>query len=280
MNKKVNLLVSIGCLIVFLIGFLFNCIVNLIANSGFSSEDRYSGYGDLITTYSTEVEETINFTRKEDTYIETFKGVPMYVQLSNFSNSCGPTGGAIVIGFYDRYYEELIPSYVPYFSTGAYKKNDKVYVPQLVGELYSLMRTNVDDVGVSQSDCLTGLRAYVNNRGYSITYSSVKSSSSINVSAYQTAINNNQPTLLFCDKMDLYTIANDTNADILIRSSYYGGHVAVAYGLYTIKYYNGNNNFRTDSYIRIATGLPEIQNGYLKISATDWCNAAYAVSIS
>lgn len=126
-------------------------------------------------------------------------------------------------------------------------------------ELYTLMRTNVDDVGVNQTDCLNGLKTYVNNHGFNISYANVlKTNHIINEASYTNAINNNQPILLFCNKMDLYQIFTTSNEDTLSCSAYNGAHVAVAYGLYTIKYFNGNNNFRTDKYLKIATGLSEI----------------------
>ncbi len=187
--------------------------------------------------------------------------------------------GAIVVGFYDAYYENLIPNYVPVFSNGKYKRNDTVYIPKLFGDLYDLMRTNVDDVGVSEEDCKNGLRAYVNNHGQNLSYSNVKGYNAINEAAFVNAIKNNQPVLLFCDKMDLYSIGNNSTFDIVVKTDFNGAHIAVGYGLYTLTYYNGNNNFRTDKYIRIATGISGMPDSYLKLESTDWCDSAYAVSV-
>ena len=57
-------------------------------------------------------------------------------------------------------------------------------------------------------------------------------------------------------------------------------HIVVGYGLYEVNYYNGDNLFRTDRYIRVATGLSTSSEYLLKIDATDWCDGAYAVTVN
>ncbi len=244
------------------------------------TETRYADFSSGASTYATTTSETVNYTRREESYIEVAYGVPRYTQRSAYPNSCGATAGAIVVGFYDKYYEDLIPNYKTYVSTGKYKGNDYTYIPQLMGELYTLMRTNVDDVGVSETDCKNGLKAYVNNKGLSLTYNSVKGFNKINETTYQNAINNNKPVLLFCSKMDMYAVSISSNYDTVVKTTMEGAHVAVGYGMYIVKYYNGNTLFRTDKYLRVATGFAGLQDSYLKLDATDWCNAAYSVTIS
>ena len=242
---------------------------------------RYSGYGDNeFITYSSVISETVSFTKKEETYLETTNSVPFYTQISDLSNSCGPTGGAIIIGFYDKYYNDLIPDFDPCLSSGRYKKNDRVAVPKLMGELYALMRTNVDDVGVGQGDCIDGLNTYVREKGYSISYSNVRSNYSINATSFTLAVERNEPTLIFCSKMDLYILTTAGNLDSISYTTYNGGHIVVGYGIYEVKYYNGDNVFRSDTYVRVATGLAGVDHGFIKLSSTDWCNAAYAVDIN
>ena len=253
------------------------------AGATYERSSRYSGYGeyDGITPYATEISrETINYTSREYEYIETTNGVPMYMPTAGLENGCGAVGGSIVVGFYDKYYENLIPGYTPHLSSGKYKNGDITYVPQLIRDLYKLMRTNVDDVGVSESDCIEGLKQYVKGKGYSIQLNSIRSGSVVDETLFRSAINNNQPVLLFCDRTDIYTVSNTTNADVVgcynLTSS---GHIVVAYGLYIINYYNGNTLFRTDKYINVATGLSTVKNNYLKLQSTDWCNGAYSVDV-
>lgn len=248
----------------------------------YKESDRYSGYGDnsSYSTYSSIITEQVSYTSKEESYIETANAVPFYTQIGDLPNSCGPTGGAIIVGFYDKYYENLIPDFTPTLSSGKYKKNDRVAVPNLMRDLYTLMRTNIDDVGVGQGDCMDGLKTYVNNKGYSLSYSNIKSNNTVNTSSFTSAINRNEPALIFCSRMDLYLITTTSNMDSITYTSYTGGHVVVGYGLYSVKYFNGANQFRSDVYINVATGLPGADNGFLKVASTDWCNAAYSVNIN
>lgn len=249
--------------------------------SKYVSNFRYSGYGE-ISPYATIVDtETVDFTRREVEQIETVNGAPMYVPINGLDNSCGAVAGTIIVGFYDKYYENLIPNYKTYISTGRYKGNDGTYIPQVMADMYTLMRTNIDDVGVSQNDCVNGLKQYVLNKGYSITLTNIKNSDKVNEAMLSSAINNNNPSLLFCAKTDIYNFSLSTNSETIYCTNLTtGGHIVVASGLYTIKYYNGNNLFRIDKYIKIATGLTTQTNTFLKLDSNDWCNGAYAVVIN
>lgn len=263
----------------------FNAVF-MFAGVGFDGENRYSGYGeeDGIMPYATEISrEIITYTSKEEEYIETTNGVPLYMQTGTMQNGCGAIGGAIIVGFYDKYYENLIPGYTPHLSSGKYKGSDSTYVPQLMWDLYALMRTNVDDVGVSQADCVNGLKAYVQNKGYSIQMTNIRSNNKVNEAAFVNAINNNRPTLLFCDRTDIYGIgvSAEGNLDQVVGTNFTtGGHIVVAYGFYTVKYYNGSTLFRTDKYINVATGLSTFKNSFMRIEDATWCNGAYAVAVS
>ena len=231
--------------------------------------------------------ETINFTDREEEYIETVNGVPTYSTTSELSNACGAVAGAIIVGFYDKYYTDLIDGYASSFaSSGKYKSADKTYIPALISKLYTLMRTNVDDVGVSESDCLSGLKSYVESTGHAIDYSSVKTASKLNENNYKNAIEANKPVLIFSKQTEVYNfIMSDTYAEFS-STTVNGNHIFVGYGYYQIKYYNGSTNFRTDTYIKVASGLAQQSTGYLKVSSTvdsnagKWFDNGYVVSVS
>ncbi len=276
MTKKISIKLFIAVLL--LASLSLSICFSFAAMAETDEEVRYA---DLAVTYgAVNSSENVPFTKRETEYKEIKNAIPRYNQLSALPNSCGATAGAIVVGFYDKYYENLIPNYTSYVSSGTYKGNDSTYIPQLMRELYTLMRTNIYDVGVSEQDCLNGLKAYVNAKSLNLTYRSVKSFNKVNESLYLDAVNNNLPTLLFCDKMDMYNISTTADHDNVVKTSMEGAHVAVGYGIYIIKYYNGDSVYRTDKYLRVATGLGLMSTCYLKMSATDWCNAAYSVTIN
>lgn len=246
-----------------------------------AAERRYTGYGNGASTYALEsTNEYVNFTSREEEYIETVKGVPLYMPISDLDNCCGAVAGSIIVGFYDKYYENLIPNYKTYLITGRYRGIDGTYIPKTMRELYTLMRTNMDDVGVSQSDCVNGLKAYINNYGYNAQLTSIRSNKIVDETAFRNAVNQNKPTLLFCDKLEAYFVVSSDTSDKIVKTYItQNGHVAVGYGLYIVKYYNGDQLFRTDKYIKIATGLYSTDPYYLKLEETDWCNGAYEVSV-
>ncbi len=251
------------------------------AVSASAESNRYSeNYDNAVATRVAFDTEEIYYTKREETHIQTTKGVPLYSQMNEYPNSCGPTAGAIIVGFYDAQYENLIPDFYPFYPTGSYKRHDAVALPKLIGELYTLMRTNVDDVGVSQPDCINGLKTYVRNHGQNLTYNDIKSGSTVSQQKAINAVNNNHPSIIFCSKMDICQFGVYSGKDMVVTSHYVGGHVVVAFGVYTVKYYNGTNNFRTDVYLEVGTGLSEYIRGFMKLSQTGWCNGAYEVIVN
>ena len=166
MTKKISIKLFIAVLL--LASLSLSICFSFAAMAETDEEVRYA---DLAVTYgAVNSSENVPFTKRETEYKEIKNAIPRYNQLSALPNSCGATAGAIVVGFYDKYYENLIPNYTSYVSSGTYKGNDSTYIPQLMRELYTLMRTNIDDVGVSEQDCLNGLKAYVNAKSLNLKF--------------------------------------------------------------------------------------------------------------
>lgn len=225
--------------------------------------------------------ETISFARKEEEVIEFPYAVPTYYT-TTLSNACGPVAGAIVVGYYDKYYEDLIPNYTAYYAAnGRYRRPDSTYVPAVIQELYTSMQTNVVDVGVSVSECKAGLQDYVVSRDFSLTYTTIKSiSSAFNETACKNAISNQKPVLLFCNSVTTYLFGSGTTEDELVYVTNSSSHVVVCYGYHKVQYYDANNvNFRTDTYLRVATGWLNNSTGYVKANDLSWVDEGYAVNI-
>jgi len=251
--------------------------------SVYACDETFSGTQVLAATQA----ETVNFTRREVEDITTKNNVPLYYQDPTLENSCGATAGAIIIGFYDKYFENLIPNYTTYNpTTGRYKKSDKVYIPALMQEFYTLMRINVDDLGVGASDCLNGISTYVQNKNHTFSYSSVKTLNNISESKYLASINANHPVLLFNGSTKIYNITNFSTNDVIVQSTIDANHVYVGYGYTKIRYYNASGNFRTDTYLEVACGLDTMTSGFIRIASTasnvssDWSIYGYSIAIS
>ena len=100
------------------------------------------------------------------------------------------------------------------------------------------------------------------------------------MTACQNAFNNNKPILLFCDQVRVALIGEATGYDNVTTFGIANQHIMVAYGYYQIRYYNGNTNFRTDTYFDVATGLDGTTTGWVNVDSIKWLNNGYIVSIS
>ncbi len=230
-------------------------------------------------TYSSEV---IPCTNMIETETVTQYRMPLYYATGELTNCCGPVGGAIVVGFYDRYYPDLIANWTPYFSNNMYKRADTTYVPAVMRELYTLMRTNVDDVGVSQADCKAGLQQYFSDRNRTLSYSSIESNSSFNYNLYKQAINANKPVLLFCNNVTISTLnfSQQNQNTTFSHQTIPGGHIVVGYGYSTINYYSGDTITRTDHFILVSSGRSSLADAYINVGSTSWLVDGYAVAVS
>ena len=239
------------------------------------TEIRYAD-APMLSTYA---DETIYFTRKEVTLENNTAGnCPAYSTISGLTNSCGAVAGAQIVAFYDKYFPNLIPGWTSHYTNGKYRAQDSTYVPALIRELYTLMRTNVDDVGVSESDFLNGLTSYVNGKGYQISYQSVKSGNAINLTQCVNAIDNNKVIALLVAPTNVYNLSETSTYDTLTAFNIAGSHIMVAYGYLQFKYYNASGLFRTDTYLCVSTGKSDCPKAYYKIDSTA-TKSAYIVNV-
>ena len=260
-----------------IVPILLICVMMFGAWAPINSEVRYAD-APFLSTYASE---TISFTKRE--FVErqtTDGGCPQFWQISGLTNACGAVAGAEIVAFYDKYYPELIPNWTSYYTaSGKYRSQDSTHVPALMNSLYTLMRTNVDDVGVSKTDFLNGLKSYVNGQGYSISYQDVKSGQSVNYAQCKNAIDNNKVVALLVYPTSIYDMSNGTSSDTIMSISISGAHIMVAYGYCQIKYYNASGAFRTDTYLMVATGQPGgLPTALYKVGPSD-INGAYVINI-
>lgn len=206
-------------------------------------------------------------------------GAPYYTQVNGMSNACGAVAGAEIVAFYDKYYDNMIPDWVSYYASGTYRLQDSVHVPDVMWQLYDLMQTNVKDVGVSEQEFVDGLKTYINNQGYSVTMQNVVSGSSIDYQACKNAINNNKVIALLSHACDVYLLGESSGYDIVNPVNIAGSHIMVAFGYYEVNYYNSNNTlFRTDIYLKVATGLTICETALYKINPHN-LSSAYIVNV-
>ena len=230
-------------------------------------------------TVSTAAATRIYYTSRDVDYNQTAGGAPLYNLTDNLPNACGPIAGTAIVAFYDKYYPNLIPGWESYYpATGKYRSQANDYAMSVLHELYTLMQTNVNGEGVSESEFKTGLQAYINNHGYSASYTSVKSGSTLNYEACKAAINSNKVIAMFIRPGIIYTLGEYSGYDTLTETTITGNHIMFAYGYIQIKYYDSTGLFHTETLLQVSVGRVSNTIGYYKVDSTN-LEAAYVVNV-
>lgn len=273
-NKKMIAVVII--LAIILIVAMQAGIMNTRAFANQIEEKTYCGVGGG-STYT----ETITYTNAPVTLEMTDYMAPNYDRMISLPNDCAPVAGAIIAGFYDYTYTNLIPNYtsVVFYNNRYYLNAQSTQVNATITSLYSSMQTN-STIGTTFNNFKNGFASYVQGQGYSISYTSVMSWGSFSLSSFISQVNNGKPVALFLQTFKYvesgkFTTSGNTDTLIVLQST--ESHVCVAYGYKIVNYYNGSTNFRTDTYLMVSLGNDTY--GYLNINDTSVIDEAIAVSI-
>ena len=185
MKKRIFIVVVVICAYLvsnFCTGFLFV--------SQNDNRTKYCGAGGFVSE-----SETINYSRKETTEFIIKGEMPNYKgQISNAN--CANIAGTILIGYYDRFCEELIPDYKVYIKLGNVikYKSGGLETEAVMSSLYTLMETNVGTAGTTFSNFQNGMRTYVNNHNYNYVTEDI---GNLNFEKFKTAVENDKPVALF-----------------------------------------------------------------------------------
>ncbi len=226
--------------------------------------------------------EEISFDHKE-TISYSMKGeVPNYVGTLG-ANNCAVTSGTILIGFYDRYHEDLIPNFKSYyqFGQGIIYKGTAFEIEDVMHELYDRMGTDVGQGGTTYSGFQSGMASFCADRGFTYQSSSVLSYGSLNFEAYKQSVENYKPVALFLSTysyMDL--IREGENKDIVESTRYNSSHVVIGCGYRRDIYYNASGNvITTRTYLRAASTSAIQDMTYVNINGFGQIDKAISVNI-
>lgn len=247
---------------------ILNCFVAIlilvVANfcTGFKlvslNDNKYCGSG-----MYTEASETINYSRKETTSYSMKGDVPSYYNQSS-QTSCANIAGTEIIGYYDRFCEELIPNYTTYIQLGSIFKYKIISfeTQEVMEELYTLMETDVGSAGTSYDGFQKGMKSYVNKRGYTYT---IEDLGNLNFNKYKSAVENNKPVAIFLNNFSFSVTGQENSSSEVIKSHYFSSaHVVVGCGYKVDTYYNSNDQvIATRTYLKVASGLDEYKITYL-----------------
>ena len=222
---------------------------------------------------------TVSYDHKTTSSYTIPYGIPTYEPASG--TSCANAAGTIVIGYYDRFFENLVPNAQTYITLGniiSYTSGgEPIYNVCL--ELYDLMGTTSS--GTSFSGFNAGMASYVQGQGYSYSTTSMFTSGSFDFNKYITAVESGKPVALFLNGYAIYTYTDTENGVDTIHSdvSVYT-HVAVGCGYKYETYYDANNNVvSTQRYLRVASGLALYGMCYINASAYTTINNAISITI-
>lgn len=235
------------------------------------SENGITPYGIGITTVDDQV---IQYDYKQIIDDHTVWTAPSYGNTDNtMSNLCGPMAGTNIMGFYDRYYPNLIANFNPgMINSGRYQYFPNLKFPAVKAttrSLYTAMGTNTVELGTSQRDFQSGLNSYVNGSGYNISYSSFyQNTKTVNLNILAAAISNNKVGVIFCNTFNYVYSISDAPSGIettVNKNNSTAAHIMMVYGYQTIAYYKNGVNFLTDTYLQVSSGFSTADQGYIEM---------------
>lgn len=269
---------------------VFASLITILSTTSFvaknSDEQLYfgDGYNGAIMT-GTDTEYVTYSYKEENEYIIT-GGLPMYYDTSTRTKTCANVAGTIVLGYYDKTYDELIPNF-----TAARVIRDKVLystqtnaVQAVMDNLYVKMETNSTSAGgTSIAGFKSGLKKYVNEKGKNISYSGTGQNNQLNKTTFIQSIQNKQPVALFVSKYNLIPATDFSvsgTQDKIEKQYYSGNHVLISYGLKEINYYNANGTLKKNlTLLMVATGYRQEALFYIEMDSTSGMIDSYSINI-
>lgn len=269
---------KITCLVVTIVLVVGVAIFGAWAPRAEAESEEELRYADA-QAIATIANEDIYYTSREITMKDTDGGAPFFYPIAGIKNACGAVAGAEIVTFYDKYYENLIENWYPCYSSGDYRLQSSTYIDPIIYELYDLMKINEDGHGVTETNFKAGLSKYFNNHGYSLSYQNAKSGSGLNYNTCVSAVNANKVIVLFTTAGPIYDVSQHSGYDTWIETNITANHIMVAFGYLQVKYYNGSGTVRTETFVRLVTGLDNPVMAYYKINPTNLVSA-YVVNVA
>lgn len=233
-----------------------------------SAEKHYFSAQNIQTRSTSQ--ESIEYT-SYNVLVDSEVATPLYYNTNaSLLNVCGAVAGANIIGYYDSKYTNLIPSYDPEIIRGNRKvfKSVSSDTQNVINDLYVRMNTNTTGAGVTHNQFQNGLMSYISAAGYSATVGEAVSSGQINVNTIKNNIENGIPMICFCT-MSYYVnnINIGSNVATLTKVDYQANHIMIVNGIKQVAYFQNGENFRTDTYLKVAMGLQDKTSAYILLSS-------------
>lgn len=221
----------------------------------------------------------INYTSKTKDGDTTCLHYPHYSNPSGLDGACAAIAGGNIVGYYDRFFEQLIPNHVSgeyYGDEFSYNLQDK-YVGQVIEQLYVDM--NGSSAGITEEGFKSGLKKFCGDKGFLCHYTSLMNSGKLDYDAVKQCIKDGKPIALF---LSTYNVGETTvfdGYDIVDYDLYYGNHVMVGFSYMDLTYTLTDGSKLNNRFIGVSIGGGFPSTGYFNIDYKTKINAAYKVFI-
>lgn len=222
---------------------------------------------------------TVNYqTRSVDSKFLS-KLIPHYLSPGGLAGGCAAVAGTNLIGFYDRYYEDLIPNHTAgYVSYGYYLYYvADSYVFDSMRELYADM--NGSAVGINEANFKNGMQKYCARKNLSCDFTQLVSSGSLNFNAVKQSISDNKPIALLLSTYNLTIISNYEGYDRYSYELYSGNHVMAGFGYVEFSYTLSDGSSRIERFVKVASGNDRHSESYFNVNYSTNIDSAYSVYI-
>ncbi len=235
-----------------------------------------NGSGDYTVT-----SETISYaTKSTESYSFPYDAPNLYGTTNG--TCCANNAGGIVIAYYDRFYENLIPNYQSYtiFLGTIVYKDISFESTAVVETLRDYMAVDGITQGTTFSGFQQGMERYVEEKGLTYSTTSMMSWGELNLETYKNYVEDEIPVALFLNGFAMSNFGEEDNVDTVINSTYVATHVEVGIGYKIDTYYNASGNvITTRKFLKVSSGIVNYGIGYLNISSNAGGDIVNAIAI-
>lgn len=215
----------------------------------------------------------------------TFKSYHQAISCPSYTYSpavgaCASIAAGNLIGYYDRFDENLIPNHL----SGSYISNtdyfmyniEDEYVNATIETLYSYITGN--GYGATENDFKRGVTQFCTEKGKNIQYYSCMFGGAFDYNKAQGYIESGYPIVLFLSGYNVGFMYSTDNRDSVSYYTSAANHVMVGFGYdsYTYVTENGTENYE---YLYVASGNIADESGLFNIRYKTNINDALAVNI-
>lgn len=242
-------------------------------------ETRYTGAVMLLRDFDNIKSEYIYY-KTEDLTDEVLITKRVACYESSLRNACGPIAASNIVAYYDNTFTNLIPNFEPMIFNKFYKSADYPEADAVINAMYSNMRCNQIENGVSEPDYHSGFNTYVRAQGYSFNYTQLVSNGSFDINAFKAQLSSGHPVSLFCKGGALVELSAADNKTLVTNRLFSTNHIVAAYGYQEYTYTLTDGSTRVDRYAMVSTGWPDPDYALVALDGSTYIKSATATIIA